>query len=87
MARAAVISAILDDPPSVQREFNQIVSEVHTLLRGRMGIPFAGGRLALISLTVVGSLDEINALTGKLGKLPGVSVKTAVAKLEIGEDL
>ncbi|MDR0671118.1 MAG: iron-only hydrogenase system regulator [Oscillospiraceae bacterium] len=83
MARAAVISAILDHPSLVQVEFNTIVSEHHHLLWGRMGIPVNGGTLALISLTVVGSMDEINQLTGRLGALPHVSVKAAVSTAEI----
>ncbi|MDR1156896.1 MAG: iron-only hydrogenase system regulator [Oscillospiraceae bacterium] len=83
MARAAVISAILDHPALVQTEFNTIVSEHHHLLWGRMGIPVNGGALALISLTVVGNMDEINQLTGRLGALPHVSVKTAVSTMEI----
>lgn len=83
MARAAVISAILDEPALIQSEFNRIISEHSELLWGRMGIPVGGGALALISLTVVGSLDDINKLTGQLGALPHVSVKTAIAGAEI----
>lgn len=82
MARAAVISAILDDPAEIQSAFNQIVSDHNHLLWGRMGIPVDGGRTALIALTAVGTLDEINSLTGQLGALPNVSVKTAVAARE-----
>ncbi len=83
MARAAVISVILEEPPAIQAEFNKIISENHHLLWGRMGIPAGGGRLALISLTVVGTLDEINGLTGRLGALPRVSVKAAIASMEL----
>ena len=79
MTRAAVISVILEDPHEAQGAFNQIVSDHNHLLWGRMGIPVDGGRTALISLTVVGSPDEINSLTGRLGTLSNVSVKTAIA--------
>jgi putative iron-only hydrogenase system regulator len=44
-----------------------------------MGIPFEEENIAVISITVLGELDEINALTGKLGNLQGVTVKTAVS--------
>ena len=37
----------------------------------------------VISITVVGTLEEINSLTGKLGNIDGVVVKTAIAKREI----
>jgi len=80
MKRAAIISAILDNPQNSQREFNNIVSEFNDIVRGRMGIPFGQGKIALISLTVVAELDRINSLTGRLGKLEGVTVKASIAK-------
>ena len=39
--------------------------------------------ISVISLTVVGEVDDINTLTGKLGNISGVTVKTAIAKKEI----
>jgi len=80
MKRAAIISAILENPQNNQRDFNNIVSEFNDIVRGRMGIPFGQGKIALISLTVVAELDRINSLTGRLGKLEGVTVKAAIAK-------
>jgi putative iron-only hydrogenase system regulator len=44
-----------------------------------MGVPFDEAEIAVVSLTLRGELDTINALTGKLGNLPGVTVKTAVS--------
>jgi putative iron-only hydrogenase system regulator len=44
-----------------------------------MGIPFDEEDTAVIALTLRGELDDINALTGKLGNLPHVTVKTAVS--------
>jgi putative iron-only hydrogenase system regulator len=44
-----------------------------------MGIPFDDEDTAVIALTLRGELDDINALTGKLGNLPHVTVKTAVS--------
>jgi len=80
MKRAAIISVILEDPQESQLEFNNIVSEFHEILRGRMGIPFKGGNVALVSLTVVADLDTINSFTGRIGKLDGVIVKASSAK-------
>jgi putative iron-only hydrogenase system regulator len=79
MKRAANISVILDHPRETQRQFNEIVSDYGDIIRGRMGIPFEGS-VALISLTVVAELDHINSFTGKLGKLPGVTVKASIAR-------
>jgi putative iron-only hydrogenase system regulator len=50
-----------------------------------MGIPFDEEDTAVISLTLRGELDDINALTGKLGNLPRVTVKTAVSGSLSGE--
>ena len=83
MKKIAVISAILEDPGQTQQEFNNLVSSFKGIIKGRMGIPFEQEKIAVISLTVVGELDEINSLTGKLGNIPHVSVKTAISKREI----
>jgi len=85
MKRIAVISAILESPSETQEAFNGIVSDYHSIVSGRMGIPFGGERIAVIAITVCGELDEINALTGKLGRLPETLVKSAVSKLELDD--
>lgn len=81
--KIAVISAILEEPGKTQQAFNDIVSSFKGIVRGRMGIPFEEEGIAVISLTVVGTLDEINSLTGKLGNIPYAMVKTAISKKEI----
>lgn len=79
MEKIAVIGAILSRPESTQSQFNQIVAAYKSLIKGRMGIPFDKEDIAVISLTLQGEVDEINALNGKLGKIPGVTVKTAIS--------
>jgi len=81
--RIAVISAILENPSETQNEFNNLVSNFKGIIKGRMGIPFQEEGIAVITITVVGELDEINALTGKLGNIKGVIVKTSISKKEI----
>ena len=83
MKRIAVISAILENPAKAQKTFNDIVSDYQSIVRGRMGIPFDQNDMAVISLTLVGTMDEINSLTGKLGNVPGVQVKAAISRKEI----
>lgn len=82
MAKIAVVSAILEEPESCQVEFNEIVSSFRGKIKGRMGIPFDEG-ISVISITLVGELNDINSLTGKLGNINGVTVKTAIAKIEV----
>ena len=77
LKKIAVISAILEEPKECQERFNNVVSSFR-----RMGIPFEEG-ISVISITVTGTLEEINSLTGKLGNIQGVVVKTAIAKREI----
>jgi putative iron-only hydrogenase system regulator len=48
-----------------------------------MGIPFQEEGIAVICITVVGELNEINSLTGKLGNIPHVTVKTSISKKEL----
>ena len=79
MQRIAVIGAILEKPQESQKAFNDTVSSFKVLVKGRMGIPFDEHDMAVISITLQGELDEINALTGKLGNINGVTVKTAVS--------
>ena len=83
MKRIAVLSAILEEPETVQREFNELVSGFKGIIKGRMGLPLPEFGVTVISITVAAELDEINSLTGKLGKLKGVQVKTSVSKKEI----
>ncbi len=80
MKKIGVISAVLDDPIRTNQKFNDIVSDFQEIIRGRMGIPFTEEHISVVSLTVCGDLDAINELTGKLGNVAGVTVKTAISK-------
>ena len=81
MKKIAVVSAILEEPEKCQQEFNEVVSNFRGSIKGRMGIPLEG--VSVISITVIGDLNEINSLTGKLGNIKGVMVKTAISKKEL----
>ncbi|MDR3343736.1 MAG: iron-only hydrogenase system regulator [Treponema sp.] len=81
MKRIAVIGAVLENPQISQQLFNETVAQYKGIVKGRQGIPFDEEDIAVISLTLKGELDDINALTGKLGNLPHVTVKTAVSNV------
>lgn len=83
MKKIAVIGAVLDDPQYSQQYFNEVIAEYANIVRGRMGIPFDSEGISVISITVLGTLNEINSLTGKLGNIPHVSVKTSISKKEV----
>lgn len=83
MAKVAVISAILEAPNETQHEFNEVISNFKGLIKGRMGIPMDEFGVSVISITVVGELNDINSLTGKLGNIEHVYVKTSISKKEV----
>jgi putative iron-only hydrogenase system regulator len=80
MERIAVVEAILENPEKCQKAFNDTVSAFKGIIKGRTGIPLDEENIAVIVIILKGDLDEINALTGKLGNINGVTVKTAVSK-------
>lgn len=85
MRKIAVISAILEDPHETQADFNRLVSDFQGIVKGRMGIPMEEYGTGVIAITVVGEIDDINSLTGKMGALKGITVKTAVSGKAIEE--
>lgn len=76
--RLGVVGIVVENPKSAPA-LNQILSEYSDVIIGRMGIPFREREIRVISLIVEGSTDAIGALTGKLGNLKGVQVKSALA--------
>jgi putative iron-only hydrogenase system regulator len=58
---------------------NAIISEHADMILGRQGIPLRDRSTSVISLVLEGNTDLIGSLTGKLGRLPGVKVKSVLA--------
>jgi len=59
---------------------NDILHDFGNLIVGRIGVPYKDRGIFVISIIVDGTMDEISAMTGKLGKVSGVNVKTAITK-------
>ena len=78
--RLGVVAMFIENRLDTAPKVNQILSEYARILVGRMGIPYRERNLSVISVIVDGSNDEIGAMTGKLGAIPGVSVKAALRK-------
>lgn len=55
---------------------NKILSEHSEIIIGRMGIPQKDGDTGFISLFVEGNTDKIGSLTGKLGRIKDITVKS-----------
>ena len=78
--RVAVISIIVEDDSSTA-ELNALLSDFADYVIGRMGVPYKERGVRLISVAVDAPQDSIAALSGKIGSLHGVSVKTAYASI------
>ncbi len=74
--RVAIIGIIVEDPESVSL-LNGILHDYSPYIIGRMGIPYRSKNVNVISVVVDAPQDTISALSGKIGKLPGVSAKAA----------
>jgi putative iron-only hydrogenase system regulator len=60
---------------------NEILTTFGPIIVGRFGFPYEKRGVNIVSLIVDGTNDEIGALTGKLGQLKEVTVRTALAKV------
>jgi putative iron-only hydrogenase system regulator len=74
--RVAVISIIIENPESVQA-MNDLLHEYSEYVIGRMGIPYRQRGINIISIAIDAPQDAISTLSGKIGKLKGVSSKVA----------
>jgi putative iron-only hydrogenase system regulator len=61
------------------QRINSIISEHADVILGRQGIPLRDRSISVISLVLEGDTDRLGSLTGKLGRLPGVKVKSVLA--------
>ena len=82
MKRIGVIGIVVEDR-SVVSDVQNLLSEVSEIILGRMGIPDRESGISAISLIIKGSVEEISALTGKLGKIRNISVKSALTGVDL----
>ena len=81
--RVAVISIIVENEDAVQK-VNEILHDYRTFIIGRMGIPYRVKGISIIRVAIDAPQDKISALSGKIGKLPGISAKTAYSNVITG---
>ncbi|HBH12781.1 MAG: hypothetical protein XD91_0731 [Clostridiales bacterium 38_11] len=84
MNRIGVIGIVIEDLSQVH-QINEILHEHGQIIIGRMGIPYKTRNISVISIIVDGTTDLIGSLSGKLGTISGVTVKSALTK-KIFED-
>ena len=77
--RIGTITILVTDR-SMSAQINPIISDYSDIILCRQGLPFQQRAVAVISLIVEGSGNQINALTGRLGRIAGVETKAVVTK-------
>ncbi len=82
--RIAVVSIIVEEEESVA-SINEIVHIYADYIVGRMGIPYRKKKVNIISLVMDAPANAISELSGKLGRLKGVTSKVAYAKMKEGK--
>lgn len=74
--RVAVMSIIVEELETVEK-LNKILHEYGAYIIGRMGLPYHKRKVNIICVAIDAPQDIISTLSGKVGSLPGISVKTA----------
>ena len=73
--RIALIGIIVENPDSVE-QLNHLLHEYGSFIVGRMGIPYEKKNVNIISVAIDAPQDIISALSGRIGRLDGIGVKT-----------
>lgn len=82
--RVAVMGIIVEELGSVE-ELNALLHEYGKYIVGRMGLPYREKNINIVSIAIDAPQDTIAALAGKIGKITGVSVKTAYSNVITNE--
>ena len=78
--RVAIIGIIVEETGSVEK-LNSILHDYANYIIGRMGSPYRAKGINIISIAIDAPQDVISALSGKLGRLPGISTKVLYSKV------
>jgi len=77
--RIATVLILIEDREKVAL-LNKIISEYAEVIIGRQGIRLSDRNKSIISLVIEGNTNEIGGLSGKLGRISGINVKSVVLK-------
>ena len=77
-SRIAIIAIVVENIDSTEK-INEVLHDYGSYIIGRMGIPYRDKKLNLISVAVDAPQEMISALSGKLGRIDGVTAKTVYA--------
>lgn len=83
MKRIGVVGIVVDGDREEVQAIQSILSDFADVIVGRMGIPLPEDKICAISLIIRGENERVSALTGKLGQLKSVNVKSALNSIQI----
>ncbi len=82
--RIALIGIIVEDYTQTEK-LNEILHEYGKYIVGRMGIPYKEKGIGIISVVIDAHNDIISSLSGKLGMIKGINVKTIYSKVSVDQ--
>ncbi|HYQ58468.1 MAG TPA: TM1266 family iron-only hydrogenase system putative regulator [Draconibacterium sp.] len=80
MKRLGFVGIIIEDRKKSSARVNELLSQSSELILARTGLPNAKENYSVITLVIDATTNELGMLTGKLGNIPGVTVKSGLAK-------
>ena len=78
--RVALIGIIVESPDATE-QLNNLLHQYGQYIIGRMGLPYRKRNISIISIAIDAPQDIISALSGKIGRLQGISAKTAYSNV------
>ena len=79
--RIGTVTIVITDRINQSTRVNEILSKHADIIIGRMGLPYSLKKISIICLIVNGSTDQLGSLTGQLGSIEGIQVKSVMAKV------
>lgn len=83
--RIGAVTILIENRDSIPG-LNELLTQYGDIILGRQGLPLRPKGIHLISLIVEGTTDQIGAMTGKIGRLPGLQVKSVLTRYKEAED-
>ena len=79
--RLGFVGIIIEERDTNAPAVNELLGQFGSIIVARTGVPYEKRACSAITLIVDATTDELGVLTGKLGNLPGVSVKSMLSKM------
>lgn len=83
--RIGLIAIVVEKKDAVEK-LNHVLHDYGEYIVGRMGIPYHQRNISVISVVIDASTNIISSISGKLGMIDGVSIKTVYSKLPKSEE-